>query len=368
MSLNFLFTDMEIEHIAQKSSVKKQKLDQNSITEKVPSSNSSFTKKVNVVEKNESPSESEPLPIVAFNPNTESYQKSGPSVAAASEISPAQITIPCGIDKIEPVQSINIKPSADQQCDAKSSPELMMQCKMIVDKAMQKHTVVRSSFETVVLELLNTKQMQKQSMEKDLKNQREEYDEIIASLRKQVDHLTAECVVLKSQNSELTTQNTQSENIRLKAELETANGKMVKLQSKLNEMVSQNGSLSAQLSELQELKAANSNMHQKMKRSMASLQTASEEMASNGKDLREKFQELRQKFEKSHDQSTPTELKQLKLQNQWQKIQMEQMQVKFDRTIRDRISEAKKLVWCVDCGNPSEPHHCYRCRLAKMSK
>lgn len=354
---------------------------QNTKSDASPVRNAVAGQKNNIVEKTEKLSESS-LPIVSFNPNAASYQ----SDTASKEIPRGDMANRNGASKQTPPvdQQIDALAKTEMKSDGsetsenvKSSPGLMIKCKNIVDRAMQKQAeLTRSSFEAVVLGLLSTQQNESKSMANSLEKQRLEYDDIIVALRAQNTQLAVQCDVLNTQNATLIDQNSElnaakTETEKLKAELENANGKLVSLHNKLNEMVNHNGALSARVSKLQKLNVEHSALqkilHQKLEQSMSGLQTVTKELASSGREIHEKCAELKTKFDGFNDDKT-SELNQMRQLIESQKRQMAHMKKTFDQVKNDAIAETKKLQWCQGCGNPGDPFYCNRCRYERMQR
>lgn len=373
-------TDLAIEHSKLlEGSAKKRKLDQNSNSETAPAPNEVPRQEENFAAKTETLPES-PLPMASFDPDAASYQSKATCETPVNEI-------PCGASNLD--QSITVKPvtpSVNQQFgslaksemktddnetseNVKSIPELMSKCKTIVERTMQKHAeLTRSSFETVVLEILATQQIESRTIEVSLEKQRLQYDGVIATLRAKCNDLHLENVKLINQKNAEPTNTTHM--VNMENELELSNGKIVMLHSKLNEMVNHNGVLNGKVTELQKLNAEISTkhqiLHQKLHQTMSELQTATHEMASNGRDIREKCAELQTKFDGLNSDKT-SELNRLRQQNQWQANRMLHMESTFVQKKNDAILETKQRQWCQGCGNPGDdPFYCNRCRFKSM--
>lgn len=336
------------------------------------------------------------LPVATFDPKAASYQSNAPAAAPElprdNMVNQSRAATPSAMNQFSsPAKSISEMESDDNKTSlkpslamfVKSSPELMAKCENIVKDAMQNYAeLTRTSFETIVLGLLNKHENQLQTMKANeasaLESQRLDYDGIIETIRAENHHLIDRCAALKAHNAKLMSQNAEATNAdtaaktandKLKAELEVANGKIVGLHSSIKELVNQNGVLNTKVGEVQklnaELSATEQILHQKLQRTMAELQKATQQMASNGREFHQFCGELKTKFQVMNG-SNGAELSRLREQNQWQANQIQHMRSTFEVIKRDAIAQTKKLPWCQGCGNPGDPYYCTRCRFKRI--
>lgn len=253
--------------------------------------------------------------------------------------------------------------------EPKPLPELLIKCKKIVAKEMEKHAAItQSSFETVVMRLLNSHQAAEQAMAIALEKQRLQYDEIVHNLRVENVQMHAKCDELNSKTIKLTDLNSQLATKanetktgidKLKADLETANGKYANLLSQFNEMLNENGALNKRVGEFEQMKEERSvvqeHMHQMLQQSMQQLNMVCGEMVSSSQELNKELNELKIKFNAKEGQiaNMSTELNRLRAHNQWQTQRIQYLQNSFATMIRP---------FCERCRNPGVPYQCNRCR------
>lgn len=349
------------------------------------------------------------LPMTAFNPKAAPSHQStvvNDTPAAANDVSQVK-----GASKF--VQPISVSPTSigDQRfgslaksetesdgkeatsksCDVgvadslniKSSPESMMKCKNIVENAMKKYNeLTRSSFEAVILGILNNHEIELRSAHDALQKQRLAYDDIVEKVRAQNMSVKDQCTLLQAQNAKQNSQlkiaattadAAKIENDDLKAQLKDANGKIAALNANVNKMVDENAEMCSKVKKLQksndDLSTTQQVLHQKLQQSMAEIQKASQDMASNGRAFNQYCDDMKKKFDglNSNKEAEMKELRQkLEQQKHWHELQVRHMHNNFEQKKNDAIAETKKRPWCLGCGSQGGPYYCTDCEIRRI--